>query len=77
MEHPYSTAAVTFNKQKGTATGELLEHGVRIAKYSYNRQNWPQLTIKFGSSQSQARFDDFCDSLSMAETIEAIGGLYK
>lgn len=74
MNHPYDTQNVVRGA-RGLVRGELLESGVVIATYRFNRQNWPQLAIKFGSSQAEARFDDFCDSLSRSETIEAIGGL--
>ena len=71
--HRYSVANVV---RKGhTAKGVLLEGDVQVATYNFNRQSWPQLTMRFGSSQAQSRFDAFTDSLTRAETIEAIGGL--
>lgn len=72
--HAYSVQNVVKGA-KGKVTGELLEGDVVVATYKFNRQCWPQLVIKFGSSAAQSRFDGFSDCLTRAETIEAIGGL--
>lgn len=71
MNHPYSITAVKRTATGRFIYGELYEHDVMIACISRSAGPWPY-KAHFFSSQSEARFDDFCDSLSRSETIEAL-----
>ena len=64
----------------GRASAHLVENGVLIAKitrgpnerYGTSLHCQP-LTFKFFSSQSEMRFQDYADSISMEESAYAIG----
>ena len=77
MQHPY-TAKLTYKAKKGTwpaLRGELFEKDMRIATFSRGPvvdHFVPPIEYKFGSEASKRRFDDFADSLSIEETIEAL-----
>ena len=53
----------------------LLEDGAQIAKLSLDRIPGlvPQIKFKWFSERAMYRFCDFADSLTMAETVEALG----
>lgn len=60
--------------QKGRVTAELTENGVVIAKTvkpAAGRWVLPFET-KFLSTQSKARFDAYCNCLSVSETVESL-----
>jgi len=75
-EHPYSVKILY--KGKGhwpKLKGEIYEHDVLIGTFSRAAvQNGyiPPIEYKFRTERSKARFDDFADSLSIEETIEAL-----
>lgn len=75
--HKYS-AKLTFkgkDKKWPALKGDIYEKDVVIGKFSRGAvQNGhvPEIISKFGSSAAKARFEDFSDSLSVAETIEAL-----
>jgi|AntAceMinimDraft_6_1070360.scaffolds.fasta_scaffold75912_1 hypothetical protein len=77
MQHPYTTK-LTYKAKKGTwpaLRGELYEKDVLIGTFerkSVVDNIIPPITYKFRSDASLARFDDFSDSLSIEETIEAL-----
>lgn len=77
MQHPY-TAKLTYKAKKGSwpaLRGELFEKDVRIATFSRGPvvdHFVPPIEYKFGSTAARNRFDDFADSLSIEETIEAL-----
>jgi hypothetical protein len=77
MDHPY-TAVIT---KKGSAKhwpflrGEIYEKDVCIATFSRAsvvNGYVPPIEYKFFSEASRNRFDDFADSLTIEETIEAL-----
>lgn len=51
-------------------TGFLLEHGVRVA--SFRAVHGYSYEVSFRSTAAHNRFSDWCDSLSIGETIEAL-----
>jgi len=70
MTHPYTTQ-VTRNAKGYIVKGELFENGLLVATFKRGATEvW--FKVKFFSSRAEARFDDFTDSLSRTETIEAI-----
>jgi hypothetical protein len=77
MQHPYSTK-LTYKAKKGqfpAMRGELLENGIIIATFKRGAtvdHFVPPIEYKFRSEASKYRFDDFADSLSIEETIEAL-----
>lgn len=77
MTHPYK-AVVTRKAKTGmfpAIAGEIYEKGVLIGTFARKATVngfVPPITWKFRSSQSQARFEDFSDSLTISETIEAL-----
>ncbi len=72
MQHPYSTKVIT-RSPRGAIKGELYEGDLLVATFSKPASGWYWgVTIKFGSTAAKSRFDAFCDSLSMGETLEAI-----
>lgn len=77
MQHPYS-AKLTYKAKKGSwpaLRGELYEADVLIGTFKRGPVEdhfVPEIEHKFRTSASKARFEDFADSLSIAETIEAL-----
>jgi hypothetical protein len=75
--HDYS-AKITFKGKDKTwpaLKGEIYEKDVLIGTFSRGavKDHYvPPIEYKFRSSQAKARFDDFSDSLSIEETIEAL-----
>lgn len=75
MLHPYKIMNLKISL-RGARTAELSENGVIIASV---KQNAPtknyigDFSIKFLSTASKNRFDDFCDCISMQECCEALG----
>lgn len=75
-EHPYSVKILY--KGKGhwpKLKGEIYEHDVLIGTFSRAAVQdgyIPPIEYKFRTERSKARFDDFADSLSIEETIEAL-----
>lgn len=77
MDHPY-TAKLTYKAKKGNwpaMRGELYEDDVLIGTFKRGA-TWdnfiPPIEYKFLSDASKHRFDNFADSLSIEETIEAL-----
>jgi hypothetical protein len=77
MQHPYS-AKLTYKAKKGhfpALRGELYEHDYVIATFKRDPTVdgfVPPIEYKFRTDASRNRFDDFADSLSIEETIEAL-----
>jgi hypothetical protein len=77
MNHPY-TAKLTYKAKKGnwpSLRGELYEGDVLIGSFKRAPVEdgfIPPIEYKFRSEASRHRFDDFADSLSIEETIEAL-----
>ena len=75
--HPYSVK-LTFKgagKTFPALKGDIYEKDVVIGTFSRKKVvdgYVPPIEYKFKSSQAKARFDDFADSLSIEETIEAL-----
>lgn len=75
--HDYS-AKITFKGKDKTwpaLKGEIYEKDVLIGTFSRGavKDHYvPPIEYKFRSSQAKVRFDDFSDSLSIEETIEAL-----
>ena len=77
MKHPYSAKVTHKGKQTTwpTLRGELYEHDVLIGTFVRGPvvdHFVPPIEYKFRSDASKHRFDDFADSLSIEETIEAL-----
>ncbi len=75
--HKYSVKLLSKGKDKRwpALKGEIYEKDVMIGTFSRGavRDSFiPPIEYKFRSSQAKARFDDFADSLSIEETIEAL-----
>lgn len=77
MQHPYK-AVLTYKAKKGlfpALRGELLEKGIIIARFHRGAtvdHFVPPIEYKFLSDAARSRFDNFADSLSIEETIEAL-----
>lgn len=77
MQHPY-TAKLTYKAKRGNfpaLRGELYENDVLIGTFSRGPvvdHFVPPIEYKFRTEASKNRFDDFADSLSIEETIEAL-----
>lgn len=74
--HKYSVT-LTYRAKKGTwpaIRGQIFEGDVLIG--TFNRPPLkdfvPEIAYKFYSEAAKYRFDDFADSLSIPETIEAL-----
>ena len=75
--HKYSVKVLTKGKDKKwpALKGEIYENDVLIGTFSRGavRDNFiPPIVAKFRTDKSKLRFDDFADSSSIAETIEAL-----
>jgi hypothetical protein len=75
--HDYSVKILSKGKDKKwpALKGEIYEKDVLIGTFSRGavRDNFiPPIEAKFRTDRSKARFDDFADSLSIGETIEAL-----
>ena len=75
--HSYSVKILTKGKDKKwpALKGEIYEKDVLIGTFSRGavRDNFiPPIVSKFRTDKSKARFEDFADSSSIAETIEAL-----
>lgn len=75
--HPYSVKITHKGKDKKwpALKGDIYEKDVVIGTFSRGAVrdgHIPPILSKFGSSAAKARFEDFSDSLSIAETIEAL-----
>ena len=79
MQHKFS-AVLSYKAKKGmfpALRGQLLEGDVEIATFKrapVADGYVPPIEYKFHSGRAQVRFDDFADSLSIEETIEALIG---
>lgn len=77
MNHTYSTKLL-YKAKTGhfpALRGELYEGDVLIGSFSRGRtvdHFVPPIEYKFRSCAAGNRFDDFADSLSIEETIEAL-----
>ncbi len=74
MQTVYATQNVTISPRKAIR-GELVEHGVVVAHFkrgAIQNRFVPPFETKFLSSHAKARFEDFCDCLSIGETVEAL-----
>ena len=75
-EHPYSVKILYKGKGRWPKLkGEIYEHDVLIGTFSRDAVQGgyiPPIEYKFRTERSKARFDDFADSLSIEETIEAL-----
>ena len=77
MTHAYTLINVT-KSPRGAIKAQLAENGSVIAEVrrpAPGRLILPYEVTKFYSDRARCRFDDFCNCLSMGETIEAISGL--
>ena len=76
----YTVAYFNGNpKGKGNLSFSLLENGVVIGKCTRKMHvncN-PSFSVKFLTTQSKNRFDDYCDSLTMGEVIEILVDNYN
>lgn len=75
--HKYTAKILHKGKDKKwpALKGEIYEKDVLIGRFSRKAVEdgyVPPIEYKFLSSQAKARFDDFADSLSIEETIEAL-----
>jgi len=73
----YSVQIVSKNPARHSSKGFILEDGIQIASFERKAATGPyinDMTLKFFTEASKARFCDFSDSLSMVETVEALGG---
>jgi len=74
--HPYSVKLLYKGKGRWPALrGEIYEKDVLIGTFNRGAVrdgHIPPIESKFRSSASKARFQDFSDSLSIEETIEAL-----
>lgn len=71
------TVANVKKSARGAAQADLLEDGIAIAKVkrTAGTRTWaPQFSAKFYTDASRARFEDFCDSISINEGVEALMG---
>ena len=83
MARKYTLQQVTGNgpRKTGKASAVLVENGIQIAKITraanyrdgYGRRYCSSVKFKFYSTQSQARFEDYCDSISKEECVETLG----
>ena len=75
-EHPYSVKVLKKGPGRWpTLKGEIYEKDVMIGTFTRAAVKdgfVPPIEYKFRSEASKARFDDFADSLSIEETIEAL-----
>jgi len=75
-EHPYSVKILYKGKGRWPKLkGEIYEHDVLIGTFSRDAVQGGYIhpiEYKFRTERSKARFDDFADSLSIEETIEAL-----
>jgi len=73
----YTIQIIQTSKQRfGRATAFLLEDGIQIAKITragLQEGYIAETQFKFFTQGAEGRFQDFCDSLSMTETVEALG----
>ena len=73
---PHKYSVKLLGKGKWPALkGEIYEKHIMIGRFSHSAVKdgyVPPIEYKFLSSQAKARFDDFADSLSIAETIETL-----
>ena len=75
MRHPYKIENLAVTK-RGSRTANLTENGVIVASVKQNAptKNYVgEFSIKFFSTASKNRFDDFSDCISMQECCEALG----
>lgn len=72
MQTTYTTKVIS-RSPRGAIKGELYEGDVMIATFTKPATGWYYgVNIRFGSSTARSRFDDFCDSLTFGETLEAL-----
>lgn len=76
-KHPYSVKILHQGKDKKwpSLKGEIYEKDVRIGTFTraaIHDGYVPPIEYKFLTDRAKARFDDFADSLSIPETIEAL-----
>ena len=73
MNYTYD-ARVTYRGKLGMVKGEVYENGYLIGTFQRHADCWGStgITHTFYSERAKARFEDFCDSLSISETIEAM-----
>ena len=80
MKHREYALGNTVVSPRGRVTASLLENGSMIASVTRPAPGrWVepyQIGVWF-SQQARARFDDFCDCLSMSEALEAISPLIE
>jgi hypothetical protein len=73
MEYKISGLKTAKN---GKVSAFLVEDGYQIAKVSRKPSiagTIQRTQFKFFSSAAEVRFENFCDSLSKSETVEALG----
>lgn len=74
MEHPYALASVA-RSPLGRITADLTESGLvvaRVRRPSVRGGYVAPFEAKWFSERAKARFEDFADSLSIEEAIEAL-----
>lgn len=77
QDHPFSVEILSKGKDKmwPALKGEIYEKDVLIGTFSRGavRDGFvPPIKYKFRTEKAKSRFDDFADSLSIEETIEAL-----
>lgn len=77
MNHPYSAKLLHKGKDKlwPCLKGEIYEKDVLIGTFTRGAVQdhyVPPIVTKFRTDAAKARFEDFSDCLSIAETVEAL-----
>lgn len=75
MQTQYSIKITARSAKGRPVKGELYEGDICIATFSKPANtgwNYWQVKVRFLSERSQTRFESFCDSLSVSETLEAL-----
>lgn len=80
MQTKYTIQTKFGNINSGKAArGFILENGSQIAQFKRDGKDdlgyISPIEVKWFSERAKARFEDFCNCLSISETIEAIAGI--
>ncbi|HWV45915.1 MAG TPA: hypothetical protein VN039_07850 [Nitrospira sp.] len=76
MESTYSLNVTQRNPSRYSIRGYILEDGIQIGWFRRPASPGfiPEMQFKFFTEHAEARFQGFCDSLSMEETVAAMAG---